>query len=247
MFDFLGDDIMFIELESDNEFKRRYFEMLKYRLAFSSLELEEIKDNIANFHQSMQIYNQLQAINYIFGQHHADNMTHMEFTGLLCEIAKKVTGDEISNFRTTEAIVSGSKIERTKPSYIRNDLWYLLDNYNYQIENCKTDEELYEIEAMAHIKLLHIHPFDDGNGRTARILLAYNMCKNNLAPCIITKEIKRKYCDLVENSDYKGMALLIEELEIMLSLYKELDSLGLINNDLMTKKQEEAYKLLKKK
>ena len=37
-------------------------------------------------------------------------------------------------------------------SMVRNDLWYLIDNYNYQIEHCKSEKELYEIEAMFHIK-----------------------------------------------------------------------------------------------
>ena len=241
---------MFLELKTNNAFRKNYFDILKYRLAYGSLELEGIDENLANVRQSMQIYNQLQAINYIFEKHHANNMTHMEFTNMLCEIANKVSGDEISSFRTTAAIVEGSKVPRTAAQFIRNDLWYLIDNYNYQIENCKSERELYEIEAMFHIKLLHIHPFEDGNGRTARIFLAYNMCKNNLAPCIITKEVKRKYCDLIENGDYKGLATLFEELskeelKTMLSLYKRLDEAGLIKDNSMSKEQTKKLRLLK--
>lgn len=242
---------MFLELQSNHEFKKTYFEMLKYRLAYGSLELEGIKDDLSNLRQSLQIFNQLQAINHIFDKHKKENMTHLEFTNILCEIAKKVSGDEISNFRTTEAIVAGSKIPRSKPQLIRNDLWYLIDDYNYQLSNCKTDRDIFETEAWFHIRLLHIHPFEDGNGRTSRILLTYNLCKSNLAPCIITKENKKLYCDLIEKGDYKGLADLFEELsnqelEVMLSLYRKLNEAGLIEENLMTKEQEEAYKLLKK-
>ena len=163
---------------------------------------------------------------------------------------QKVSGDEISNFRTTSAIVQGSHVPRTEPYLIRNNLWYLLDDYNYQISLCKTEREIFEAEAMFHIRLLHIHPFEDDNGRTSRIFLAYNLCKNNLAPCIITKENKKLYCDLIEKADYKGLADLFEELskkelDVMLSLYRKLSEAGKIPGNLMTDEQEKEYKLIK--
>ena len=50
---------MFLELEGKNTFKDNYFEMLKYRLAFGSLELEGIDGDLADINQSIKIYNQL--------------------------------------------------------------------------------------------------------------------------------------------------------------------------------------------
>ncbi len=241
---------MFLEFKNEGTFKRKYFEMLKYRLAYGSLELEGITDDLASARQALKILNQLNAINYIF-EMPEEKLSHMAFTNLLCDLVERVTGGEVSNFRTTEAIVSGSKVARSHPQMIRNDLWYLIDDYNYQISNCHNRDNLYEIEANFHIRLLHIHPFEDGNGRTARIILAYNMCKHNLAPCIITKEIKREYCDLIEKGDYKGLAKLIEELSkkemgIMVSLYKELDSKGRIDENKMSPEQEKTYNEIKK-
>lgn len=242
---------MFLELKGKNEFKVNYFEMLKYRLAFASLELEGISDDLTNVKQSMKIFNQLQAINYIFDTHKENHFSHYEFTSLLCEVAKRVTGEEVSDFRTTEASVVGSNVERTKPQMIRNNLWFLIDDYNYQLDNCKSEDELYEIEALFHIRLLHIHPFEDGNGRTARVLLAYNMCKNSLAPCIISNEHKKMYCDLIENGDAKNLAKLFKELSenelnTMISLYKELDEKGLIKENNFTEEQKVKYMKLKK-
>ena len=241
---------MFLELQSNHVFRKNYFDMLKYRLAYGSLQLEGIDDDVANINQSMQIFNQLQAINFIFDNHKTENLSHMEFTSLLCNIVEKVSGNEVTNFRTTDAIVAGSNIPRTNPFFIRNDLWYLIDNYNYQLMNCKTEREVLEVEALFHIRLLHIHPFEDGNGRTSRIILAYNMCKNNMAPSIITKDKKRIYCDLIEKGDYKGLADLFEELskqelEVMISLYKKLDDAGLIEENRMTEEQENKYILSK--
>ena len=120
-----------------------------------------------------------------------------------------------------------------------------IDN-KYWIDNCKSVDELYEIEARFHIRLLHIHPFEDGNGRTARIILVYNLCNHNLAPCIITKEIKKEYCDYIEKGDEKGLAALIKklsekELDAMISLYNELDRKGLIEENKMDPELEKTY------
>lgn len=243
---------MFLELKSDGSFKKRYFEMLKYRLAYGSLELEGIEDDLASIKQSMKIFNQLDAINYIFENHKDEKLSHIDFTNLLCEVAHRVSGGEISNFRTTDAIVKGSRVPRSKPQMIRNDLWYLIDDYNYQIDNCNNERSLYEIEAQFHIRLLHIHPFEDSNGRTSRIILAYNMCKNNLAPCIITKEMKQSYCDLIEKGDYIGLSNLFEKLSkqefnTMLSLYRELDEVDLLEENNMTEAQEQEYRRIRGK
>lgn len=242
---------MFLELKTESSFKHCYFEALKSRLALSSLQLEEIDSSLTDFNQSMQIYNQLQAISYIFNNHNEEPLSHMEFTNLLYELINKVTGGEITGFRTTEAIVSGSNVERSKPSMIRNDLWYLIDDYNYQIENCSSERSLYEIEAQFHIRFLHIHPYEDGNGRAARVLLAYNLCKNNLAPCIITKETKKLYCTLIEKGDYIGLADLFEtlskqEFNVMIAMYKELDKKGLILENKMSAEQLAEYETLKR-
>ena len=165
----------------------------------------------------------------------------------MCKLVERVTGGEVSDFRKTRAQVNGSNVKRTEPNLIINDLYYLIDDYNYQINNCKTDDEIYEVEAQFHIRLLHIHPFEDGNGRTARILLTYNLMKHNLAPCIITKEIKREYCDMIENYDVKGLAnmfkqLSSKELDTMITLYKKLNEKGVITDNIFSDDQEKKYK-----
>ena len=129
---------------------------------------------------------------------------------------------------------------------IRNDLWYLIDDYNYQLSIAKTKKEIFEAEAFFHIRFLHIHPFEDANGRTARILLTYNLAKNNIAPCIITIDRKREYCDYIENSDIKGLASLFEklsndELKIMIAIYNDLDKRGLIPSNKMNDEQLDRY------
>lgn len=249
---------MFLELDSQNEFKKRYFEMLKYRLAYGSLELEGITGNLATARHSMKIFNQLDAINYMFENTDCNKpFSHFEFTNILCQVLQRVSGGEESDFRTTAAMVNGSKVERTKPTMIRNDLWYLIDDYNYRMNLYKQKKDydemdIFKLEAEFHIRLLHIHPFNDGNGRTARIFLTYNLCRNNIAPCIITKETKKEYCDYIENGDIEGLAGLFKKLSDlefsnMLALYSDLDKKGLIETNKMTDAQEFEYNKISEK
>lgn len=236
---------MFLELQDDNAFKLIFFDVLKYQLTRGSLQLEGLSDGSESVEQSMNVYNQLSAINYMFNND--VDYSHLGFTNLICEVANLVSGGEISGFRKTKAEVNGSNVERSKASMIRNDLYYLIDDYNYFISHAKNDKERFEEEAKFHIRFLHIHPFEDANGRTARILLTYNLSRNNLAPCIITMDRKREYCDYIENSDYKGLASLFEELSkeelnTMIAIYKDLDKKGFISGNLMTNEQEDRLK-----
>ena len=237
--------------KEDSDFRKIYFDVVKYKLTRGSLELEGLDEDYAQAVHSVKVYNQLEAIKYIFENYGEGELSHIDFTNLLSAIADKLTSGEITEFRRTHAIVNGSNVVRTAPEMIRNDLWYLIDDYNYQIKNCKTEREIFEVEAQFHIRLLHIHPFEDCNGRTSRIFLFYNMCKNNLAPVIITNEVKEQYCLLIENGDYKGLADLFEklskkELEVMVALYRELDEKGLINTNKMNEEQEVEYNNINK-
>lgn len=236
---------MFLELQDDNIFKRIFFDLLKYQLTRGSLQLEGMSADCDTVEQSMNVYNQLCAINYIFNSD--VDYSPIGFINLICEVANLVSGGEISDFRKTRAEVNGSNIERSKASMIRNDLYYLIEDYNYSISQAKNDKERFEEEAKFHIRFLHIHPFEDANGRTARILLTYNLSKNNLAPCIITMDRKREYCDYIENTDIKGLARLFEELSkeelsTMIAIYKDLDNKRLIPGNIMSDEQEDRLK-----
>ena len=57
---------MFLELKKENTFKKNYFDTLKYRLAYGSLELEGITGDLAEVTQSMKIYNQFNVLFHLY-------------------------------------------------------------------------------------------------------------------------------------------------------------------------------------
>ena len=55
--------------------------------------------------------------------------------------------------------------------------------------------------AESHWSFIRIHPFDDGNGRTARLLTNYALLRNNLPPIVIKSEDRDRYIGGLQNAD----------------------------------------------
>lgn len=83
-------------------------------------------------------------------------------------------------------------------------------NYNdptisYQ-EKEKRLFQLFLKEAIFHIRLMRIHPFAEGNGRTGRIIMNKHLIENHLAPVLIDCNMSNKYKRCIEKCDYEGLA-----------------------------------------
>lgn len=80
--------------------------------------------------------------------------------------------------------------------------------------------------ALIHSEFVFIHPFIDGNGRTARLLMNFEAMKNGYLPIIIKKEFRNEYYDALDEAqttkNYTRFVKMIIELEIEM-LRKYLD------------------------
>jgi Fic family protein len=66
--------------------------------------------------------------------------------------------------------------------------------------------------AIFHHRFVWIHPFFDGNGRTARLLFNIILMKEGFPPAIILKNDRKKYYDALNkanNGDYSKLLLLV--------------------------------------
>lgn len=62
------------------------------------------------------------------------------------------------------------------------------------------------VAGVAHYHLVRIHPFDDGNGRGARILMNLILLKAGFFPAIIRREAKRTYLEALGVADQGDIA-----------------------------------------
>ncbi|KOS06840.1 hypothetical protein AM493_12995 [Flavobacterium akiainvivens] len=81
------------------------------------------------------------------------------------------------------------------------------------------------LAAEFHYKFIRIHPFDDGNGRTARILMNFILMKFGYPPVIIKTQDKKNYLAVLELADTGNLEAfvnyiaknLVHSLEIMIA------------------------------
>ena len=95
-------------------------------------------------------------------------------------------------YRNVDISIKGSN--HTPPSHIK-----VYDRMKKYFDTINQDGvELYEQIAFSHLQLAKIHPFLDGNGRCARLVLNYNLLKNGLKPIIIEANKKDEYFNYLE-------------------------------------------------
>ncbi len=82
--------------------------------------------------------------------------------------------------------------------------------------------------ARAHFKLVAIHPFADGNGRTARLLMNLLLMRHGYPPAYLKVERRGLYYDALEESHTKGTARFEEFIAnaVLESLEETLAALG---------------------
>lgn len=115
---------------------------------------------------------------------------------------------DTKSYRTVQVFIQGSEHIPPKPEKINNLMNYFVYNYN----NDKQD--IFTKIAKYHIEFESIHPFEDGNGRTGRLLINYELLKNNLPPVVISKNDRVKYFEFLRNNDITNFAEWLNDLSI---------------------------------
>ena len=95
-------------------------------------------------------------------------------------------------YRNVDISIKGSN--HTPPSFIK--VYDRMKKYFDEI-NQETSDVYYKI-AFSHLQLMKVHPFLDGNGRLARIVLNCMLLHYGLKPIIIRYEDKEHYFQMLE-------------------------------------------------
>ena len=98
--------------------------------------------------------------------------------------------------------MSGDIHHYVEPSDVAPQMDDLFDWINEKL----TDKSMHPliIAAAGHYNLVRIHPFDDGNGRTARILMNLILLKSNFSVAIVRNEERHQYLTLLNQVDKTG-------------------------------------------
>ncbi|KAL0112398.1 hypothetical protein PUN28_012031 [Cardiocondyla obscurior] len=115
----------------------------------------------------------------------------------ILEIHRRVLGHvdpvEGGQFRRTQVYVGG----HIPPG--PGDIHYLMEQFILWL-NSEQAIRMHPVRyaALAHYKLVHIHPFTDGNGRTSRLLMNMILMQAGYPPVIIHKQHRHKYYEYLQ-------------------------------------------------
>ena len=58
-----------------------------------------------------------------------------------------------------------------------------------------------DIAVLFHYRFIRIHPFEDGNGRIARLLVNYILSRHGLPMIVVRSRLKKEYLDALHSAD----------------------------------------------
>ncbi len=110
---------------------------------------------------------------------------------------QNIDPDNAGNYRTKKVFISGMDVTLPEPS----ELDLLMSNFEKEIKDLSSKLHPIELAATIHNKFVTIHPFLDGNGRTARLLMNLILLKNDYSITIIPPIYRAEYiaCAYQEN------------------------------------------------
>ena len=107
-------------------------------------------------------------------------------------ILENIDKTNSGKYRSTPVRIAGSRVTMPNPLKVPD----LMKNFINWLKQSESNPV--EIAVKAHFKLVTIHPFTDGNGRTARLLMNLILIIAGYPPTIIRKEERKKYIEVLE-------------------------------------------------
>jgi len=133
-------------------------------------------------------------------------------------ILQKIVDNQAGRYRTVPVRIAGSTVIMPNalkvPELMKGFVSWLHNNTNHPVV----------LAVDVHFKLVSIHPFVDGNGRAARLLMNMILMQAGYPPAIIRKEDRKRYIDSIEKAQLGGSlseyySLMYEAIDRSLDMY----------------------------
>lgn len=136
---------------------------------------------------------------------------------------QQIDNDAAGKYRSIAVFISGSKYPVSPPQKVANDMKKFVAWFN------KQESKLHPVEfaALTHKKIVFIHPFIDGNGRLARLLMNLALLRNEYTIAIIPAVLRHEYIaslELAHKDDGIFKAFIVDRL-----IDTQMDLLRLLN------------------
>jgi len=201
----------------------------------NSLSLQEtravLEDGITiggkSLREHLEVTNHKKAIDFVESLLKKKTITEKDILDINALILDRILPNEAGFYRNAQVLISGSDYRPPSAPKVPQLMKAFM-----KMLNEKPDNPI-EHAARVHFEFVHIHPFIDGNGREARLLMNLILIKAGFPPCYILNAERKRYIDSLEAA-HKGRFetfdnLVAKSVERSLDLYlgmldKEFDS-----------------------
>jgi len=117
---------------------------------------------------------------------------------------------------------NGEIFRFSAPEETRAHMGDLMEWYRKELET----KELHPVQlaALFHYQFIRIHPFDDGNGRTVRLLMNYILMKHGYAPIVVESADKKNYLTALNKADTGDISAFVDYIASVSARWQEIYS-----------------------
>ncbi len=126
--------------------------------------------------------------------HDKESLSEWSIRNIHALILKGIDNANAGKYRNENVVISGAKHVPPKHYEIENLMQKLMAEYQ---NKWKAFHPVVKA-TLLHGEFVKIHPFIDGNGRTSRLLLNFELMKNGYPPIIIKNEERARYYDVLD-------------------------------------------------
>lgn len=148
--------------------------------------------------EHLDVINQKEAISWIEGFiKNKSKIKEADIIELHRLTLKGISNNWAGKYKTSQNRIVESKLKTTAPYKVHSEM----DNLVHEIDINKKFNPI-ELAAYVHHELVRIHPFVDGNGRTARLLMNLILMHEGYPPVLIAKKERKKYFNALERAHF---------------------------------------------
>lgn len=150
-------------------------------------------------------------------------LSEIDIKNIHALVLKGIDNENAGRYRTENVIISGASHIPPESVIVAE----LMEKLIYRYDEWKERYHPIIVAALLHAEFVKIHPFIDGNGRTARLLMNFEAMKNGYPPIIIRTEQRHSYYDALDKGAMTGnytdfVKMVTKQAEEMLDLYLKL-------------------------
>ena len=143
---------------------------------------------------------------------HNENLSERRIRSIHGLVLKGVDDKNAGIYRKTNVVISGAQHIPPDAVHVREQMEAFISWY----QGAGLSLHPVERAARIHSEFVKIHPFVDGNGRTSRLLMNWELMRNGFPPAILPMESRSDYYQALDNAhvnnDYAAFMRLMVEL-----------------------------------